>query len=99
MKIIDLLIGITLMNAMPHYVLGVWKAKMLSGFGVGHTKNVIWGLLNAIASISLFVYQYGMRGLVENQIYFGALIILITFLFSSWFWYWLYYKRSNVVSK
>lgn len=98
MKIIDLLIGITLMNAMPHYVLGVWKAKMLSGFGMGHAKNIAWGLTNAIASVSLFIYQYGVNGLLENQVYVGALFILVVFLFSSWFWYWLYYKRGNVVS-
>ncbi len=86
MKIIDLLIGITLMNAMPHYVLGVWKAKMLSGFGTGNTKNIIWGLVNFVASVSLFIYQYGIKGLVENQIYLGALIVLVTFLLTSWFW-------------
>jgi hypothetical protein len=94
MKIIDLLIGITLMNAMPHYVLGVWKANMLSGFGVGHTKNVVWGLVNAIASVSLFVYQYRIDGLIENQIYLGALIVLVTFLFTSWFWY-RFYNRAT----
>ena len=98
MKIIDLLIGITLMNAMPHYVLGVWKAKMLSGFGLGHSRNIVWGLLNVLASVTLFIYQYGVKGLIENQIYLGALIILVTFLFSSWFWYRLYYKNGNEVS-
>lgn len=94
MKIIDLIIGITLMNAMPHYVLGVWKAKMLSGFGTGNTKNIVWGLCNFVASVSLFIYQYGIRGLIENQMYLGALIVLVTFLFSSWFWYRIYYKRG-----
>lgn len=95
MKIIDLLIGLTLMNAMPHYVLGVWKAKMLCGFGVGNTKNIVWGLVNFVASVSLLVYQYGWSGLFENQIYLGALIVLVIFLFTSWFWYWLYYQRGE----
>lgn len=94
MKIIDLLIGITLMNAMPHYVPGVWKAKMLSGFGVGNTKNILWGLCNFMVSVCLFIYQYGVHGLIENQMYLGALIVLITFLFSSWFWQKLYCKKE-----
>lgn len=92
MNIIDLLIGLTLMNAMPHYVLGVWKAKMLSGFGTGNTKNIIWGLCNFALSIGLFVYTYGFEGFVKNQMYTGALIVLVTFFFTSPFWYKHYNK-------
>jgi hypothetical protein len=43
MNIIDLLIGLTLMNAMPHFILGTWKGKMLSGFGTGNKQNILWG--------------------------------------------------------
>jgi hypothetical protein len=43
MNLIDFIIGLTLMNAMPHFILGVWKGTMLSGFGVGHTRNIVWG--------------------------------------------------------
>lgn len=39
MNLIDLLIGLTLMNAMPHFILGVWKGRMLSAFGFGDYKN------------------------------------------------------------
>lgn len=92
MNIIDLLIGLTLMNAMPHYVLGVWKAKMLSGFGTGNTKNIVWGLCNFAISIGLFIYQYGLEGFAKNQMYAGALIVLITFFFTSHFWYKHYNK-------
>jgi hypothetical protein len=35
---IDFLIGLTLMNAMPHFVLGVWKGRMLSAFGFGNAS-------------------------------------------------------------
>ncbi|MEY4875742.1 MAG: hypothetical protein RL708_891 [Bacteroidota bacterium] len=87
MNYIDLIIGATLMNAMPHYVLGVWKGKMVSGFGVGNTKNIVWGFCNFLVSIGLFVYKYGFNGLVENQLYVGALFILITFFITSYFWY------------
>jgi hypothetical protein len=94
MKIIDLLIGATLMNAMPHYVLGVWKAKMLSGLGTGNMRNIVWAVLNFIISLGLFIYQYGIRGFLENTMYSGALIVLVTFFFTSPFWYNYYHKRN-----
>lgn len=91
----DLLIGITLMNAMPHYVLGVWKGKMLSGLGTGHTRNIIWGLANFALSILLFIYKYGIDGLRHNMIYLGACIVLVTFFCTSFFWYSYYNKRAK----
>lgn len=92
MHVPDLLTGLLLMNAMPHYILGVWKGKMLSGFGTGNTKNIVWGLCNFAASIALFVYQHGWNGFVEHQMYTGALIVLVTFFFTAPFWY-KYYNR------
>ena len=92
MQYMDLLIGLTLMNAMPHYVLGVWKAKMLSGFGTGNTKNIVWALCNFALSIGLFIYEYGLQGFVQHQMYTGALIVLVTFFFTSPFWYKYYNK-------
>lgn len=94
MNWIDFVIGALLMNAMPHYVLGVWKAKMLSGFGTGNTKNIVWGLINAIASFTLFFVNYGWRGLETHPMFCGAAFILIMFLITSWFWQWWYYKRN-----
>lgn len=93
MNIIDLLIGLTLMNAMPHYILGVWQGKMLSGFGTGNKQNILWGLTNFLVSVSLFIYEYGINGFIENQIYTGALLVLVTFLCTSYFWYRFYNKN------
>jgi len=95
MNIIDLLIGLTLMNAMPHFILGTWKGKMLSGFGTGNKQNILWGLSNFIVSVSLFIYRYGLKGFIENQIYLGALIVLVTFFFTSRFWVKHYSKKDN----
>jgi hypothetical protein len=97
MHIIDLLIGITLMNAMPHYVLGVWKGKMLSGFGVGNKQNILWGVSNFVASVSLFLYKYGSRGLMENHIYLGAIIVLLTFFLTSFFWVRFYGVKKKLL--
>ena len=72
MNIIDFLIGLTLMNAMPHFVLGVWKGRMLSAFGFGDTKNMLYGVLNFAVSLGLFVSRYGTAQLFRNGIYAGA---------------------------
>lgn len=92
---IDFIIGLTLMNAMPHYILGVWKGKMLSGFGVGNTRNILWGLTNFTVSVTLFIYKYGLKGIMENQIYFGALLIMVTFFFTSYLWYKYFYREKD----
>ena len=86
MNLIDFFIGLTLINALPHYILGVWKQPMLSGFGMGNTKNIIWGLTNLAISIGLFLYQYGINGFKDNGIYVGGLLVVVTFVFTSKFW-------------
>ena len=79
MTFIDFLIGMTLMNAMPHFVLGTWKARMFSAFGFGNKKNILYGLLNFLISFGLFLYKYGAEQLIGNGIYLGALAILIIY--------------------
>lgn len=83
------------MNAMPHYILGVWKGKMLSGFGTGNLKNILWGITNFLVSISLFIYKYGIDGLKTNMIYTGGCIVLVTFFFTAHFWYRYYNRQGN----
>ena len=99
MDIIDLFIGLTLMNAMPHFVLGVWKGRMLSGLGFGNLQNILYGLVNFAISIGLFLYKYGIDPLFENGIYFGALVLLVVYFLTGRLWYSLfhqkYYEKSN----
>ena len=54
----DFIIGLTLMNAVPHFVLGTFQARMLSGFGYGDRANIAYGLLNFAISIVLYIYSY-----------------------------------------
>jgi hypothetical protein len=93
MDLIDFLIGMTLMNAMPHFVLGTWKARMFSAFGFGDTKNILYGLLNFLVSLALFVYKYGMESIALDGIYAGALALLLIYFLSGWFWYSLFHKK------
>ena len=93
MDTIDFFIGLTLMNAMPHFVLGVWKARMLSAFGFGATKNILYGILNFTISIGLFLNKHGAEELMENGVYTGALALLIIYFLTGWFWYSIFHKK------
>jgi len=93
MEPIDFFIGLTLMNAMPHFVLGVWKVRMLSAFGFGNSKNILYGIVNFIISIGLFLYKYGIEQLMGNGIYVGALVLLVIYFLTGWFWYSIFHKK------
>lgn len=93
MNLIDFLIGATLMNAMPHFVLGVWRGRMFSAFGFGNRQNILYGLLNFALSLALFLYQYGADQLVQNALYGGALTILVIYLLTGQFWYKLFQQK------
>lgn len=93
MDILDLIIGMTLMNAMPHFVLGVWKGRMLSVFGFGDTRNILYGLLNFAISVALFLYKYGTDQLLRNGIFAGALILLVIYFLTGKFWYSIFHEK------
>jgi hypothetical protein len=97
MNIIDFIIGLTLINTIPHFVLGIWKGRMLSAFGFGNTANIIYGLLNFLVSISLFLYKYGFDGLIINGMYAGALFVLISYFIVGklcyTYWHKKYYEK------
>lgn len=78
--IIDFLIGLTLVNALPHFVLGIWKGRMLSIFGFSPRANLAYGLLNAGISICLFLYQYGWAGWKQSPMYLGGLFVIVSYL-------------------
>jgi hypothetical protein len=93
MNFIDFLIGATLMNAMPHYVLGIWQGRMFSAFGFGNRQNILYGLCNVTASVALFLYKYGPTGFAQNAIYSGALTLLVIYLLTGQVWYKLFRQK------
>ena len=93
MDIIDFFIGLTLMNAMPHFVLGIWKGRMLSGLGFGNLQNILYGLVNFSISIGLFLYKYEIEMLFENGIYLGALVVLLIYFVTGQFWNTMFHKK------
>ncbi len=93
MNILDFVIGLTLMNAIPHFVLGIWKGRMLSAFGFGDWKNILYGLLNFVISVGLFLYKYGTKQLIENGIYAGALLLLVIYFLTGRLWYSVFHQK------
>jgi hypothetical protein len=87
MNIVDVLIGLTLMNAMPHFVLGVWHGRMLSAFGFGDRKNMLYAFFNFAVALVLFLWRYGFVGLAHNGIFAGALAILLIYFLTGRMWY------------
>jgi ATP/ADP translocase len=79
MSWIDFVIGAALMNAMPHFVLGTWKGRILSAFGYGNTQNIMYSMVNFLIAIGLFVYKYGGQAIMENGIFAGALTVLLIY--------------------
>ena len=92
MNIIDFLIGLTLMNAMPHFILGVWRGRMFSAFGFGDTKNILYGVLNFAVSLGLFVSRYGIEQVFRNGMYAGALVLLLIYFLTGRFWFSLFHQ-------
>ena len=95
MNWIDFIIGATLMNAMPHLVLGIWKGRMFSAFGFGNKQNIAYGLLCLLISVGLFIYQYGANKIFENGIYSGALALLLIYFVTGQFWYTLFNDKHK----
>ena len=86
MTLIDFIIGLSLVNGLSHFVLGTWKANMLSGFGFGHLQNKLYGFLNLVISLALYIYSYGFESIVENGIYAGGLTVVILYMLTGRIW-------------
>jgi hypothetical protein len=78
------------MNAMPHFVLGVWRGRMLSAFGFGDHKNIVYAFVNFAIALDLFLWRYGLAGLARNGIFAGALAILLIYFLTGRMWFRLF---------
>jgi hypothetical protein len=96
MDFIDFLIGLTLVNILPHFTLGIWKGRILSAFGFGDKQNIAYGILNFVISISLFHFKYGIESFFENGMYAGGMFVVVSYFVLGHFlyktWHFNYYK-------
>ncbi|MBL4585833.1 MAG: hypothetical protein JKX84_02055 [Flavobacteriales bacterium] len=94
MQVADFIIGLTIMNALFHFTLGVWKQRMLSGLGFGNMQNILYGLLNFGITIGLFIYNYGVVAILENGMYLGSLFFFVMMLFTANMWRKFFHKEG-----
>lgn len=79
MDFLDFFIGLSLIHAMPHLILGVWNRKMYTPFGRGRVPNVVYSLLVLSFSLTLFIIKYGVGGLMNHGIYLGSVLGLVLY--------------------
>ena len=69
MNWIDFFTGWFLMNAMPHFVFGVWHQRVLSLFGFGDKQNILYAAFNTSVSLGLFHWNHGIENLLDQLPY------------------------------
>lgn len=91
--LIDFLIGVMVMNSMPHIVVGLMDIRFLSAFGYSPRANIAYGLLCLTISIILFHFKYGIRHLPDHGILTGAISLVLVYLVTGRFLYKLFHKK------
>ena len=77
---LDVLIGLTLVNAVPHTIFGLFGIRFLSLFGLSPRANLSYGVLNFLIFLALFHIGYGLNALPGNGIAIGGLVVLFGYV-------------------
>ncbi len=85
LNLLDFLIGLLLMNAMPHMIFGLIRLRFLSLFGFSSLGNLLYALLNLLIAGGIYHYQYDIRSLQQDGIMLGALAVLLLYLITGRF--------------
>ena len=75
----DLLIGILMIHAVPHLILGLWNRQFYSPLGKSSTANLFYGVIVALLAAGLFLKNYGLDGLMENGIFLGGFVAIVLY--------------------
>lgn len=78
--ILDFLIGVLLINSLPHFVLGITKTRFLGMFGYKPIANIWYAVIQFILALVLFHIQHGIAAILENGIFLGAACACLLFL-------------------
>lgn len=92
--VIDFIIGLTLANGLPHFVLGLWNGRILSAFGFGNKQNIAYGFLNWTIALALFLWKYGLAGFEENGIMLGATTLVVVYAITGKFFYNMFNRKQ-----
>lgn len=78
--ILDFLIGVLLINSLPHFVLGITKTRFLGMFGYKPIANIWYAVVQFLLALVLFHIQHGIAAILENGIFLGAACTCLLFL-------------------
>ena len=79
MNVLDFIIGVLVVNAMPHLIFGLTKTHFLGLFGYSPKGNIAYAILQFILSLTLYIYNYGYETILNNGFLVGALTVLILY--------------------
>lgn len=71
--IIDFIIGVLLLGSLFHLSFALWDIRAISPFGTSKRSNLAYGFFVLLISISLFVFNHGLKELLQNGMYLGGL--------------------------
>ena len=74
---LDFVTGVLLLGSLLHLTFGLWRTKMISPFGSSNTANILYGIFVLSISVSLYIYQYGIAGLLQNYVILGGLFAIL----------------------
>ena len=77
---IDVLIGLTLVNAVPHTIFGLFGIRFLTLFGFSPSANLSYGALNFFIFLGAFHLAYGWNALTSNGFVIGGLVVLFGYV-------------------
>lgn len=78
--ILDFLTGVLIMNALPHFVLGITKTRFLGMFGYQPIANIWYAVVQFILALVLFHINHGIETILKNGIFLGAACTCVLFL-------------------
>ena len=99
MTLIDFIIGALLVNAMPHLIFGLTKTHFLGMFGYSPKGNIMYAILQFVACIILYCFNYGYEGLLENGYLVGGITVLVLYFIFGKVLVQFYGKKEKTNSK
>jgi len=91
---LDFLMGFLLMNAMPHLIFGLIDLRFLSLFGFGSKGNLLYALVNILASLGIYHHQYDISSLSQDGLMVGGLAMLLIYAVTGRFFVSLFQSKQ-----
>jgi len=86
LNLLDFLIGLLLMNAMPHMIFGLIRLRFFKSFWILFAgKSPVCPAQPAHWPGGVYHYQYDIRSLQQDGIMLGALAVLLLYLITGRF--------------